>query len=183
MMKKGILLAAALLMTLVFAFSALAEEPEESYDWSDEILELIDGVDGSFLPLKEIGLQVWVPDAMTAAALTEEEAASGCLYRFILEDGSAELRVARKDTEAKSLEAYRDSLTVTDEDMKRIALINGIPALVYVLDEENTGVTAYCMEDGSIVEFFFMPALEGEFAELSEAAAISVMAIAGEQAA
>ena len=82
-MKKFL---ALVMMLCLLCCTAMAEE----MTWADIEPQLGDmGLTGDFVVLDQLGLKIWLPSQLTAAAVSEEDAANGRLAAYAADDQSA----------------------------------------------------------------------------------------------
>ena len=181
-MKK--LISFILCMTLVFAsFGSTvfaADEKYEEYTWVEakEALDEIN-VEGSFESLPGTGLKMWIPDFMFREQLDPYDIEDGEIAYWTDEEGEREIEVFYSETDAESLEEYAEELAeYYDTDEMTIYYINGRETIVYTDEDLDTGIVSTVDEGGKLVDIWFTPLEDEEFAGISECLAMSVSAAA-----
>ena len=169
-MKK---ILALVMMLCLLCGAAMAEE----VTWADIEPQLAEnGLSGDFVVLDQLGLKVWLPTGMNAAAVSEEDAASGRVAAFAPDDGSAYFVVDAVNmgemTIDQLLANVSNNETVTDAE---IVVNNGLSVVSYkntasdcltaALVDTNSNVIMFTMgpasaEGAAMVFYFIMSSLQ-----------------------
>lgn len=181
-MKKlfAIVLSLCMLFTAFGAVAAAEEETISEINWSDYESQVEEaGWEGNFVSFADvIAIQIWVPTAMEAAEVTDEEAEGGILGYYQTEDGSRLLTVMYVDAEGMSLEEYaaqvEEEYGATDIDY---AVVNGILMLSYKTEDTDMGFVTMTTEAGYILEFGFSPMSDEDFVGVMAAMIASIQAV------
>ena len=170
-MKK--ILAAMLVLTLLFTFCAFAEEVP-AINWSD-VESAAASIEGSWYVFNDIALQHWMPSIFENKALTEEDG-EDMLAKFETADGAAGIYVqylqgnegATMDETISTLEANGAT------DIERCTL-NGLDAVSFSVPDVDAVYVVFITESGNYVQFIFAPASDEGFSQLSQLIIASVM--------
>ena len=177
-MKKIAALFLTIVMTLC-AVSALAAETDGAIqiNWEDlqeQGAEMI--AQGDFVNFDEIAVKMWMPTALAAVELTDEDREQGYIGYYQPEDGSAAIAVMYVDAGGMTLEAYKEQLTqIGATEMEDVA-INGMEAVSYVLEETDTACVSFVTEAGYIFEVSGSPKSDEGFAALLSIVMASIQA-------
>lgn len=162
-MKKIVSLTLVIAMMLLCAVSAFATE----VNWDTIQEQSPETVDrGEFVTFDEIAVKMWVPTVLTAVELTEEDLDEGYIAYFMTEDESAAVSVMYVDVDGMSLEEYKEALPDYGATQIEDVVINGLPAITYVLEENDTACTAFTTEAGYILEVAGGPQSDEGFAAI-----------------
>ena len=93
---------------------------------------------GEFVVFDEIAVKMWVPAGLNAVELTDEDKESGYIAYFMPEDESAALAVMYVDANGMTLEEYKALLPDAGATEIEDVIVNGMPAITYVLEENDT---------------------------------------------
>lgn len=159
-MKKIVSLFLALAM-LLCAIPAFATE----INWADlqeQGAEMI--AQGDFVTFDEIALKMWMPTTLTAVELGDEDREQGYIGYFMTADEAAAIAVAYVDVGGMSLEDYKAQLTQVGATEIEDVVINGMPAVSYVLAESDTACVSFVTEAGYIFEVSGAPKSDEGFA-------------------
>lgn len=107
---------------------------------------------GEFVVFDEIAVKMWVPAGLNAVELTDEDKESGYIAYFMPEDESAALAVMYVDANGMTLEEYKALLPDTGATEIEDVIVNGMPAITYVLEENDTVCISFATEAGYIFE-------------------------------
>ncbi|MBQ9009125.1 MAG: hypothetical protein IJ088_07345 [Clostridia bacterium] len=178
-MKKILILVLSLVLCLV-AVSVFAENDEvQVVDWETDILpQLGDNVNmGDFYIYENFGMKVWIPNNMKQVDVTAEEAASGYADRFITEDEKYVISVFSNDI-GKDFDTYFNDLqTESDIESVKRGKINGLNAIFYHRISSDQEVFSFTGGDNWVVELYFSPATDADFATFIQIIAASVQAL------
>ncbi len=158
-MKKIIALVLALVLALS-AVGAFAEAAPEQVELNWETVEptLADfGLTGDFVTFEQIAVKLWVPASMTAVELTQEDIDNGFIAYFLDDDQTAQISVVYVDVSGMSLEEYAAKLPELGATEIEAVTINGLPAISYVLEENDCVCIAFATEAGYILEVTMAP--------------------------
>lgn len=107
---------------------------------------------GEFVVFDEIAVKMWVPAGLNAVELTDEDKESGYIAYFMPEDESAALAVMYVDANGMTLEEYKAMLPDAGATEIEDVIVNGMPAITYVLEENDTVCISFATEAGYIFE-------------------------------
>lgn len=173
-MKKILAIALALCMMLT-SFAAVAESAE--LNWASVEPQIAEaGWQGDFVTFDEIAVKVWVPAALTAVELTDEDRENGYIGYFTNEDQSATMSVMYVDMGGMDLETYSQQVAEVGATDIGIGTINGQPTLSYVLPDADVGCVAFTTEAGYILEFGFNPISDESFMGVASVMMASIQA-------
>ena len=177
-MKK--LLSMLLCMTLIFAsfgrtvYAADDEIPEITWEEAKAQIEE-DEIEGGFVNLTGTGLKMWIPDFLEESELEYEDLADGFIAVYGDNKAVREAFVWYSDTDAEDLDEYMEEL----EDFEWSGgptkyLVNGREALIYLDDEEDSGLVSLEDENGNLVDFYFSPISDNDYAGIAESMIASI---------
>lgn len=159
-MKKLVSLVLAVIM-LLCAVPALATE----VNWADIEAQAADTVArGEFVALDEIAVQMWIPEGLYAVELAEEDLEEGYIAYFMSEDEANAVAVVYVDVDGMTLEEYKALLPENGATEIEDVIVNGIPAITYVLEEDDTACISFATEAGYILEISGAPKSDEGFA-------------------
>ena len=159
-MKKTIV-TLALLCAVLLPFSAMAETAAVTWDEMQPAVEAL-GLEGDFYSLQDLGLAIWLPDGMTAAEVSEEDAAPGRLYLIMDED--CYLAVDAVYVEGMTLDRAYENAVASGMYEPEIVEVNGLSALSYKDEGNNVGVVVLVDTNCNMILFSFGP-IDSETAE------------------
>lgn len=164
-MKK---ILALVMMLCLLCGVAMAEE----VTWADIEPQLAEnGLSGEFVVLEQLGLKIWLPTGLNAAAVSEEDAASGRLAAFAADDGSAyfvvdainmgEMTIDQLLENTKQNEAVTDAEMVINNGLSVVSYKNtAADCLTAALVDTNSNIIMFTMgpasSEGSEVVFYFI---------------------------
>ena len=153
-MKKLVVLILALCLLCSVASAA-------DLNWADAE-EAASQIAGEFKTFDEISVKIWIPDVLKAV-----DAGENRIGYFMTEDESAAISVQYVDMNGMSLEEYEAALK-DDADVSELEFgtVNGLPALSYMLKENDTACIAFTTEMGYILEVACAPMSDEGFAGL-----------------
>lgn len=182
-MKKllAVVLSLCMLVT-AFGVVAAAEETTDEItelNWADieETITAENGWEGDFVTFDEIAVKIWVPTAMEAVELTDEDREDGYIGYYQTEDGSYVLAVSYVDAGGMSLDEYAELLSQADGiSSVSIANVNGIGMVGYNMEETDTAYCAAVTEAGYVLEFAFYPLSDENFSSVIGVMTCSIQA-------
>jgi len=178
-MKKMI----AVLLTLILALcpAAFAEEAAAAeINWEEIADQAADIVaQGEFVTLDEIAVQLWIPAVMPAVELTEEDTEAGYIAYFCTEDEAYAIAVQYVDVDGMALEDYAASLEEYGATEIEAAVLNGMDAISYKLEETDTVCVAFATEMGYILEVAMSPISDEGFAPIASVVSASIQPAEG----
>ena len=164
-MKKlvALILTLAMMLCVGTAFATEAEpeqtgateaEPEQTgaieINWADLEEQGAETIaQGDFVTFDEIAVKMWMPNALAAVELTDDDKAQGYIGYYQPEDAATEM-----------------------EDV----VINGMEAVSYVLEESDTACVSFVTEAGFIFEVSGSPKSDENFAALLSMVMASIQA-------
>lgn len=174
-MKKllAILLAALMLLCSV---SALAEE---TIDWNDDLINLAQSIDSEaqFHPIANLGVMMWIPTNFKEIQLSEEDVNNGYIAYLITEDNSSAVAITYAEFEGtlgdmfETLEGMEDTKNVTK------GYINGLPAVTFISEENDSFVVVFSTTGGYLLMFTFAPISDETFSTVGALMAASIQAV------
>lgn len=183
-MKKlvAIILTLAMMLCVGTAFATEAEETTEQaaaieINWADIEAQGAETIaQGDFVTFDEIALKMWMPNALAAVELTDDDTAQGYIGYYQTEDGSAAIAVMYADVNGMSLEEYKDQLTQAGATDIEDVVLNGMAAVSYTLTESDTACVSFATEAGYIFEVSGSPVSDENFAALLSIVMASIQA-------
>lgn len=121
---------------------------------------------GEFVNFDEIAVKMWMPNALAAVELTDDDKAQGYIGYYQPEDGSAAIAVMYVDADGMTLDEYKEKLTEAAATEIEDVVINGMEAVSYVLEETDTACVSFVTEAGYIFEVSGSPKSDENFAAL-----------------
>ena len=167
-MKKIVALILTIAMMLC-AGAAFATEAGGAIEinWADIEAQAAETVaQGEFVAFDEIAVKMWMPTALAAVELTDDDKAQGYIGYYQPEDGSAAIAVMYVDANDMTLAEYKDQLTQIGATDIEDVVINGMEAVSYTLTETDTACVSFVTEAGYIFEVSGSPASDENFAAL-----------------
>ena len=131
---------------------------------------------GEFITFDEIAVTMWMPNALTAVELTEEDLAQGYIGYYQPEDGSAAIAVIYGDINGMTLEEYKEQLAQSGATDIEDVVINGIEAVSYALEDTDTACVAFVTEAGYVFEVSGAPKSDEGFAAVLSMVMASIQA-------
>lgn len=169
---------AVLIFTLCLVFFCTCVGTAGELSWADvEPLLTGAGWEGSFVTFDEISLKMYVPHALSAVELTDEDRKAGYIAYFTTEDESAAVGVQYVNAAGMDLSFYRERLVANGIADARDGVINGLPALSYSYANEDgvtTTVLSLATQMGNLLEFAFVPTNDEGFGALAQVMAASI---------
>lgn len=180
-MKK--ILALVLCLMMITASCAFAESAYPVVDFDPATVE---GIEGDFLAIEDLGLAFWCPSMMVSVEVTEDMMAGGAIAYFHTEDDAWRMAIGIAPvtddagnliTDVDTLAAYYLSLGSPDA---MVVTLNGIDCVMCTFTELATMSICYMLEDGSVLAFNFAPLTEELFVPIAGAMAKSIVPYAAE---
>lgn len=157
----------SLFLAMVMTFCAVSAFAATEINW-DALQE--QGADmianGKMVTFDEISVQMWMPNVLIPAELTDEDKAQGYIGYYATESGSAAVAVMYADVNGMTLEDYKAQLAEIGATEIEDVIINGLPAVSYALEETDTACVAFATEAGYIFEVSGAPKSDGGFASV-----------------
>ena len=181
-MKKlvALILTLAMMLCVGTAFATEAE-PEQTgaieINWADLEEQGAETIaQGNFVTFDEIAVKMWMPNALAAVELTDDDKAQGYIGYYQPEDGSAAIAVMYVDAggfgQLFLILIQRHAAATEMEDV----VINGMEAVSYVLEESDTACVSFVTEAGYIFEVSGSPKSDENFAALLSMVMASIQA-------
>ena len=180
-MKKIIALALALM--LAFTCAAFAEEAAYTYTEYNYDETLFAEVGGEWIAMDGLGLMFYLPDVYTAAEVSEEMAEMGFVGIFGADDGVGAFTVSygpASDVEgnpAATVEDLADYYTAIGATNVDIVVVNGIPVVTSLIEENDTLNYTVFFEDSTQCVLSFGPASDANTALLAGLMITSLMVV------
>lgn len=153
-MKK--LIAVMLTLCMLFGF-ALAEETTE-YNWAnyEEIYEKSEVTEAEFVTFEDIGIKILIPTVLPKWDLSEEEINQGLIFYYA--DEKEETYVGMTYVNFDTLENYTNVLKTVEpiSDIRQVS-INGIPAIAYNVQSNDSMSIAFINDAGKMLEVTVRP--------------------------
>ena len=142
---------------LPFVHTAFAEDGSIfSGDWEQAGQEAAAaGLEGSFVSLDHVDLQMWVPSFMVEDQLTDFDRESGLIGVYVDPSGGGACFVSYRDEDGYSLDDYADYLKQTGSVHEEKHVLNGIEAVGRRDGEDDFAAVTVATEDGFFVEFSY----------------------------
>ena len=153
-MKKAL---ALILSLMIVAAAAMAFAEEKILNWS-EMEESAAQAGGEFQSFDAAGLKVWIPASVREVELTDENRETGYVGYYAAENDSLIVAVVYLKIEITTREDYIKALEGIDEvsNITNIT-VNGIPAVLYDLEAEQTSTVSVIRENGNVFEITVFP--------------------------
>ena len=160
-MKKIVSFILAAAMLVLCAVSACATEINWD-DLKDQAAETI--AKGEFVEFDEISIKMWMPSVLAAVELTDDDREQGYIGYFMSEDESCAISVMYVDMDGMELDEYKTQLADVGATDIEDVVVNGLPAVSYMLEETDTACVSFATEAGYILEFAGAPKSDEGFA-------------------
>ena len=183
-MKKMVALLLAIAMMLCMG-AALATEADGTTEqtgtieinWADlEEQGAAIIAQGEFVNFDEIAVKMWMPTALAAVELTDDDRAQGYIGYYQTADGSMAIAVMYVDAGGMTLDEYKEKLTEAAATEMEDVVINGMEAVSYVLEESNVACVSFTTDAGYIFEVSGAPQSDESFAALLSIVMASIQA-------
>ena len=122
-MKKlvALILTLAMMLCVGTAFATEAE-PEQTgaieINWADLEEQGAETIaQGDFVTFDEIAVKMWMPNALAAVELTDDDKAQGYIGYYQPEDGSAAIAVMYVDANGMTLDEYKEECPAFEADI------------------------------------------------------------------
>ena len=164
-MKK---ILALVMMLCMLCSVAMAEQ----LTWADIEPQLGDmGLEGEFVVLDQLGLKIWLPSALNAAAVSDEDAANGRLAAYAADDQSAyfivdavnvgEMTIDQMFENVSNNESVTDAQMVHSNGLSIVSYKNtAADCLTGALVDTNSNIIMFSMgpasTDGADMVFYFI---------------------------
>ena len=157
MMRKNVLLPALILAVGMGSCAAAGQKHEIHWREVEKAVSEA-GLPGSSVSFDEIAIQMWVPDELKAAELTEDDREEGYIGYFMSEDEKAAAAVMYVDVGGTDLSSYKAMLE-QDETVSGVdeGVLNGLACITYDIKEADASCAAFATQGGYILEFTFSP--------------------------
>ena len=162
-MKKIVSFILAAAMLVLCAVSACATEINWD-DLKDQAAETI--AKGEFVEFDEISIKMWMPSVLAATELTDDDRDQGYIGYFMSEDESCAISVMYVDMDGMELEEYKAQLEEVGATDIEDVVVNGLPAVSYMLKETDTACISFVTEAGYILEVAGSPISDEGFAAI-----------------
>ena len=177
----------ALALILMLAFSCCMAEEVNAYYFDPAFVE---GVDGNFAAIGDLGLMMYVPANFVALEPSESDVARGVIAVLAADDGSLAVSIALAGVADANgnlitdLNGLAEFYALNGVTAMEIAYFNDVPALFYTLETPVTyNNLAFVTEEGYFITFSFLPNGTEEMANLANVMLMSVMPVTEEEAA
>ncbi len=179
-MKKLFAMMMALILALGCA-AGLAEGTEtREINWAD-VEPAVAEVDGGFVAMEDLGIQMWLPSVITATEITDELAQQGILYAFAANDGSAGVTVAAQMLpEGYTIEDYIAGMAEAGATEVETGIINGLNCCTFDMADMDASCVLYSYGENSVVLFSYLPMSDEGFKSTAQVIMCSVMEIPAE---
>ena len=174
----------SLMMVIAMLFVSAAAFAEAAYTYGEYGYDesLIAEMTGEWVALEGAGLQFYLPDAYLPYEVSAEQAEQGCIASFTNEDSTTALTMFITDAldgagnpiaTVEDLAAYYASAGAANVD---IILVNGIPAVTYMISEMDFLGYALLFDDATQLTISFAPASDANVAILAGVMMTTLMA-------
>lgn len=185
-MKKTVALILSLVMMLCVGSAFATETTDETASEQTTPIEINwealqeQGAEtiaqGDFVTFDEIAVKMWMPNALPAVELTDDDKAQGYIGYYQPEDGSAAIAVIYADVNGMTLEEYKEQLAQNGATEIEDVIINGIEAVSYTLADTDTACVSFVTEAGYVFEVSGAPVSDEGFAALLSMVMASIQA-------
>ena len=145
--------------------------------WDDVKAEAEDlGLSGEYVLFDEIGMEMWVPDAMVPAEVPEDQEGAETYVGFFVtaeEDSFVSVQYIPSDI---TLEDYRQIVESLEEDIEgpEEYIINDQPFLLYYVSSTDSMCMSTVLDGMGLVEFIFAPLGDGDFSVYADFMGVSI---------
>ena len=112
---------------------------------------------GDFVALNDMGLALWIPSDMSYMEPSEEDAAAGRYAIFMDNDQECVLTIDAVYVEGITLDQAYENAVANGMTEPEIVNINGIDALTYADETDNSGCVVLVDTNSNIILFSFAP--------------------------
>ena len=109
-----------------------------------------------FVRLDEVDAKIWLPDYLAPVELTAVDQENNAVACYMSEDETEMLYITYVNVNNLSLEVFQQQLAQNDIT-SQIIDVNGIPALIYMLPEDNVTMVTYSTADGYFLQLMHYP--------------------------
>ena len=159
----------AVLMLTFAAVSAQETQTVVELNWEDfaDTAAEVDS-DGQFFYVGDTGMAMWIPSVFHDVELTQEDVDAGMVAFLSTEDADAFVTVMFMDLEGSTFDdVYANILADSDYTEVDLSVINGLPAITYAYEENDTIIAAFVNDEGGVLQFMFSPKSNEGFAAVA----------------
>ena len=131
-------------------------EEEEELTWetlSERLPEVVEN--GAFFNLEDLGLKIWIPDELVMI-VDDTPGVVEAFYQDDLKHGfEVILNALLEEMDPEIYDIGYLDVSRADEGSSFTSAVNGIPCVLYTLDEETRVCAALRLDDGRAVTFLF----------------------------
>ena len=132
------------------------------------------GLEGEFVTLDSVGIQLWVPSVLSEYELTDEDVEDGIVAYYETDDESDYVSIYTEDWD--DMASFEESMKeISDFSEFEEAVINGLPAVSYENTDDGIGFFSYMAPEGQIVTIEWGYAEDEGFKQLCSIISASVM--------
>ena len=150
----------ALVMIVCLLCTAAFAEDGSAITWADIEPQLGEmGLTGDFVVFDQLGLKIWLPTALNAVEVSEEDAAAGRLALFMADDQSAYLAVDAANVEGLTIDQlFENAKANADLSDAEMINANGLTAVVYKSNTADFWSASLVDTNSNIINFVMGPA-------------------------
>ncbi len=161
--KKASFLLLALAGAMLLGMPSAAGAQEVRWDDLEQDLQQEAELKGGFIPIRELGLKMWLPDNMKEAELDDALRGAGYLHYYKAEGEEDTAAITYVDMNGITLEDYETMVQEAGgSDLEEIDL-NGLGAVSYRLESSNLAAVSFVTEKGYVLEFLFYPTTDADY--------------------
>ena len=152
------LIVVVLTLCMLFGFAHAEETTEYSWANYEDTFEKSD-IEAAFFTVEDLGVKMLIPTALQSWDLTQEEIDHGFIFYFA--DDKEEIYVGMTYVNFDTLENYQNVLKMVESisDIRQIT-INGIPAISYLVQSNDSMSIAFVNDAGKMLEVTVRPLSE-----------------------
>lgn len=171
-MKKlaAILMAVMMLLCSTFAMA-------DTVTWTDEYAALAQTIDPDalFHPISTLGVMMWIPTNLNEIELSQEDVDNGYIAYLITEDRSAAVAITYAAFEGTLGDMAESAEEIGMKDVSK-DYINGLPAVTFTSEENDSLVVVFSTTGGYLLMFTFAPFSDESFNSVASLMAASIQA-------
>ena len=171
---------AALLLVFLLCLSGTVRAETETAAEEESLFTVMNWEDYReylYAYFDEVAVKIWMPIVFRPADLTEEDREKGliAIYTDDPETMESGIRVTLAPAEYGELADYVEAV-LEKTDTAELLLLNGIPALAYILPDEDAMRVGILCNEQSLLEFVFWPVSGEDLKTLYEVMMASIQA-------
>ena len=167
----------AILMTVLMLLCSVGAMAD-TVDWDDDLAALALSIDpdAHFHPVSNLGVMMWIPTNFKELQLTQEDLDNGYIAYLITDDETAAVAITYAEFDGTLGDMAEQAEAMGMKDVSK-DYINGIPAVTFVSEENDSFVVVYSTTGGYLLMFTFAPISDETFNVVGTLMAASIQAV------